>query len=321
MTRNPPGRFLCFLLLLVAANAPAAGPPARILRNEVWSTRISVFGADLDVVKPAVHLTPGQQLDRLYVRCERDETTAKPTVKCNAVAPKPPKGSFWRWAANMFVIRDLPASASAARTVQAQLDASKVVSLGNTTIAIVELTEWVLRDEYNYIGDEDPTPIPTGKKKRFEQHSTEAYLDGYGLSANWYFSDGVLAMLGSGKALLVRPELVIAWGTVHEQRLRETLGTPHTSAGLLKYLEQAQEPDPDVRLALAWDRVLVAVNLHDPQAFTSAWAAFDAERQARTTLPKVFDDAFARTLPILELVAAGKVTLTPPFGIPYVDIP
>ena len=317
------------LVALALAAARAAAQPARpSIQDNDWNVRIALYGAGLVKDRPSVHLVPGQALARIYVRCDRDNTTAPPRTTCAAIDRKalrgePMTGSFWTWAEHTFRIADRAATAAEVRAVRELLTSEHPAGAGPATIVIVELTDWSLHDEYVGRGCEgvrhqpcDPIAVPTGRKLRVPSSTTPAYLGPYGLPTDWTYTDELLAMLGSGQTLLPSPTLLVPFGTPHQDHVLDAYNNRYHAAAVLPYLEQARDPDPDIQLALAWDRLVIAAYARDPGAFQRAYAAFGKARAARPHPPEVFTRSFARTLPLLDLVASGKARLTPPFGVP-----
>ncbi len=312
-------------LSVVLLVAPAAAKPS--IQNNEWNVQIATFGAAAASGHVKARLRVGQKLQRFYVRCEREGDTGKPT--CTAADRKtlrssgedPIMGGFWTWAEKSFSIADPPASPTVARAVAAELAGDKPVDGGANAIVILDQTIWTLEDEYRGEGCEnahghpcDPIAVKTGKKVREPHRSTGAFYGGYGLPVDSMLSDELLEMLGSGRAT-ISPELMLPFGTPHQDVVLAAYNNQYRAAEALPYLETVQESDPDMRLALAYDRVVIAAVVHDGKAFAAAYQAFDAERKAHGKPPRVMETAFARVVPTLDLIAKGKVALSAPFGL------
>ena len=320
---------LALAAAIALAAAQAAAQPARpSIQDNDWNVPIALYGARFVKDRPSVQLVPGQALARVYVRCERDDTVTPPKTSCAAIDRKalrgdPMTGSFWTWAEHTFRIADRAATAAEVGAVRELLASDHPAGAGPATIAMVEVTDWSLQDEYVGRGCEgvrhepcDPIAVPTGRKIRVSSSTTRAYLGPYALPTDWMYTGVLLAMLGSGQTMLTEPTLLIPFGTPHQDHVLDALNNRYHAAAVLPYLEQARDPDPDIQLALAWDRLVIATYARDTGAFKRAYAAFGTARKARPHPREVFTRSFERTLPMLDLVAAGKAWLTPPFGVP-----
>lgn len=327
-------RLLVTVVLGGLAVLGGAATAASHVQNNDWNVHILAYGPAAAAGKVRGQLKAGQKLSRVFVRCDRDLTRSPPTTRCvprtrrtlRPGADDPVSATFWTWAQATFAIVDAPASKAAAARIAAQLSAEDdVVDLGPTTIAIVDTTEWTMVDEFVARGCEnmhgqpcDPFAVKTGRKVRHPDRMSSAMLMGYAMPMDFTYIDPLLEMLGSGR-WSGSFALLIPFETVHQDKILDVYNNPSHAKQVLAYLETVQEPAPELRVALAYDRTVIAAYLHDAVAYAGAYKALDealAKDKPAGAAKVAIDNARAS----LDLLASGKLSFTAPFGLaPYLQ--
>ncbi len=315
--------------LAVVAVLGGSALAAPNVQNNEWNVHILAYGAAAATGKVPGKLTAGQKLSRVFVRCDRDFTRARRTTRCvpathTTLRPggdDPAMGRFWTWAEATFVIVDARASKTAAAKIARQLNAEDdVVNLGPATIVILDLTDWTMVDEYvsRGCGDThgqpcDPVAVKTGRKIRQPDTMSAAMLMGYAMPTDFVYISPLLEMLGSGM-WSGSFSLLIPFETVHQDKILDVYNNPFHAKQALTYLEAVQEPAPELQVALAYDRTVIAAYLRDAAAYAAAYKALGealTKYQPVGATKAVLDKARAN----LDLLAGGKLSFTAPFGL------
>jgi hypothetical protein len=326
-------RIALVVVMLAVTTFGVAGTPPTIERVQ-GSAWLKLFGAT--VPRPTLgrpyplraHLVPGAKLHRYYIKCERE--ISRGALTCAASDRKhllashadPIDGAFWTWADATFTFTDEPASSAVAKRIAQQMRKEQPIDFDDTALILNDNTEWEIVDEMVGAGCENPPPgqpcdhivVRTGKKIRHTTHSGSLIFSGYSFAPDLAAPEFLLDLLGSGYALQSL-DLLVPVKTPHEAVIYGFTGNVGTAPKALAYLETVKEKDPDMRLALAFDRAVIAAATADVAIFQTAYAALVAERKQYGTLPPNMQSAFDHVMPILDQLASGALSRTAPFGL------
>ena len=288
------------ILVLAAAVAPARASPASP-QNVSWGS-LWLFEATRPVLKAGTKLTV------VYIHCDLDETTPNVRRTCKpgdlgSIRARRTEGPTWKWLRSTFdVVDDQPTAAELRGTAKPRSDRIVV-----SEIAVTTMQDEVVAEGCGGHVPCDPTIHTTGRKIPATSTSVTDFLGDNG------YVGGLASVFELAGAKLVSPkcELLLVIGSRHDGALHVAYTTPWRGGETLSYLETVEEADPIVRLALAYDRALIAARIRDAKRFAAAYIALAAEVAKHAKV----DNAIQAMLPTLTRIAKGELGFSAPLGL------
>jgi hypothetical protein len=285
------------IVLLLALTASAGAQPQNHRWGSLWL---------YEPMKPV--LARGAKITVIYQHCDVDQT--RQDVQARTCHPGDvhalrKTSGMWKWLRATFVVEERAATADElAGEVPRRPDLFVFEEDSVTTM----VDEWVSFG----CGHEtpcDPAMRSTGRKVR----GTQTY-GGDPLPPGYVGGIGPIVERIGARLVSAQVDILLVTRTKHDAPVHVAFDTPYRAKETLAYLATATDPDPDVRLALAYDRVLIAARARDATTFATAYPALVAELQGHDPHSPIVQVA-SEQLALFERISKGELGFVAPLGL------